>query len=331
MKTLNAFLKIHPLLVLACSTCLVAAQPTEEPRQPREPEPPSKPAPRELENRKQIGDAEGQAKYAHEAAANGDHVFKDRLAAIIARPGIQNLDDSLVIPKDGLDLKAAADTEDDLNVMAHILEKSVNSRNEGGVKAMGIVVHGPFGSGGSARNLYIEGYGALFFLDANFPLVPPSSKQDSQEKSEPNSEWEQARREMHEPPAQNFNYDWGNSSLRGPSEKYSEEKVENLKRNIASALKNAAHIRRLKGDENVVVVVYGRSQAAVGGRSETIRTGGGGFGGGGGGGFSVGTRVNQEGKTSKLIIRAKKSEIESFQKDKLSLDEFRNKLNIQIF
>ena len=75
---------------------------------------------------------------------------------------------TLVLPKDG-QLKNQADTEEDLNVMAHILEKAAASRDERNARAVGIYYHSLFGASSPMRNLYLEGYGAIFFMSVNYP------------------------------------------------------------------------------------------------------------------------------------------------------------------
>ncbi len=246
---------------------------------------------------------------------------------------------SLVVPRKESDPKSMADTEEDLSVMSHILDKAASTRDEKGTRAMGISVHG-YRSSAIPRSLYLEGYGALFFLNVNFPLLPPAArKDDSQPKEETNTEWENARRELFQPSSFSsdlpkfyaFDTDGAFAFSNGSAaEEYDADKVEDLKKNLVGALKNAVHIRKLGNDEMVTIIVSGRSPASD--SKSTVRR------------SSSGTGHNpnvwvtpkisgssNETKGTRLVLRAKKSDIESFQKDKLSLDDFRKQVTIMIY
>jgi hypothetical protein len=247
---------------------------------------------------------------------------------------------SLVIPKDSPDAKSISETEEDMSVMARILEKAANDKGRKSEReAMGIGVVGMSGSS-SPRNLYIDGVGALFFLNVNYPLLPPATKEQAPEsKSESDSEWKRTHDELYSPQSSssdfNFNFTPFESgtyvySPGGPAEEYDEDKVTELKENLTTALKNASHIRRLKGDDTVTVIVTGRnpgSSARVTARrsqnsfssSSSVSS------------WSSTSRSGSQAPAARLIIRAKRSDIESFQKDKLSADDFRKKVTMFIY
>jgi hypothetical protein len=247
---------------------------------------------------------------------------------------------SLVIPKDSADVKNLTETEEDMSVMARILEKAVNDKgrkSEHG--AMGITVIGMGGSG-APRNLYIDGFGALFFLNVNFPLLAPAAKEQTPEsKSETDSEWEKTKNELYRPhnPGPDLTLDFTpfesgayvyNTS--GPAEEYDEDKVTELKENLTAALKNASHIRRLKGDETVTVIVTGRNPGS-GTRVVTRRSQNGSSSSSSSSSWSSTSRSGSQPPVARLVIRAKRSDIESFQKDKLSADDFRKKVTMFIY
>jgi len=246
---------------------------------------------------------------------------------------------SLVIPKDSPDAKSIGETEEDMSVMARILEKAANLKGRKSEReAMGIAVGLP--GSGSPRNLYIDGFGALFFLNVDFPLLPPATKEQAPEsKSESDSEWKRTHDELYSPQSSssdfNFNFTPFESgtyvySTGGPAEEYDEDKVTELKENLTAVLKNASHIRRLKGDDTVTVIVTGRnpgSSARVTARrsqnsfssSSSVSS------------WSSTSRSGSQAPAARLIIRAKRSDIESFQKDKLSADDFRKKVTMFIY
>ena len=242
---------------------------------------------------------------------------------------------TLVIPKDAGDAKNLTEVEEDLNVMAHILDKAATGDSKAS-RAMGITVFGRTpGFGGSSPNLYIEGYGAVFFVNVNYPLLPaPDKEADTEVKEKKPSEWDEAKREMTGPAAGGadtfFSFSEGFDRQfvweGGSAAAYDAAKVEDLKGDIIAALKNASHIRKLKPDEVVTVVVTG---ASAGGGGRTIK------GSGNKPGLpkeeplviemKAGERAPAPGK---LVLRTRKSDAEAFQSGKLNLDEFKKKVTV---
>jgi DNA-directed RNA polymerase subunit F len=246
---------------------------------------------------------------------------------------------SLVIPKDSADVKSLTETEEDMSVMARILEKAANDKGrKSQPEAMGIGVFGTSGSG-SPRNLYIDGFGALFFLNVNYPLLPPTTKEQAPEsKTETDSEWEKTKNELYRPQSTgadlSFNFTPFDSgtyvyTTGGPAEEYDEDKVTELKENLTAALKNASHIRRLKGDDTVTVIVTGRNPGSS--TKVTARRSQNGSSSSSSSSSWSTSRSGSQPPAARLIIRAKRSDIESFQKDKLSADDFRKKVTMFIY
>jgi hypothetical protein len=233
---------------------------------------------------------------------------------------------TLIIPKENTDPKSLGELEEDLSVMSRVLEKAAGP-NEKARNAMGISVHRRIFSGGGPRNLYIEGYGALFFLNVNFPLLPPpTEKAEAPAKPETSSEWEEARREVSGPNTFPFNGSppgFGTWSGGGETaEEYDASVVDGLKQDLVSALKNGAYIRKLKPDEFVTVIVSGRANlvpAPAGarmGRRPDARSASG---------------SPTPAHDTKLIVRARRSDIEAFQKDKITADEFKKKASVIVY
>ena len=228
-----------------------------------------------------------------------------------------------------------------MSVMARILEKAANDKGKKSEhEAMGIGVFGMAGSG-TPRNLYLDGFGALFFLNVNFPLLPPATKeQASESKTETDSEWEKTKNELYRPPNPgsdfSFNFtpfDSGSYvyTTGGPAEEYDEDKVTQLKENLAAALKNASHIRRLKGDDTVTVIVTGRNPGS-GAKVVTRHSQNGSSASSSSSSSSWSTsRSGSQPPAARLLLRAKRSDIESFQKDKLSPEDFRKKVTMFVY
>ena len=353
----NRMKSIISLATLAVALNTAPAQPAHTPAAPSEPprpQRPARPALAESSSSAQFDRAAEQFDAAQMAFAKANTAVEKSWA--IAGGGPSSASHSLVIPRDGSDAKTLEDCEEDLNVMARILDKAASRRPDKGRNAMGISVYGGvFGESGAPRNLYVEGYGALFFLNVNYPLVaPPAKEAEAEPKEDTSSEWEETRRELYQPssggpilgeiPIMSRLYDTG----AGPGQEYDTEKVEDLKQGLIAALKNAAHIRKLKSDETVTIVVTGRSggpepkvfmkKSGSGGGGSSSSSSGGGGGGGGSAGYTdrlagVIQKVPRVGggRGSKLILRAKRSDLEALQKDKLTLEEFRKKVSLQVY
>lgn len=239
---------------------------------------------------------------------------------------------TLVVQTSSPDATAIADAEEDLSVMALILRKATGgSRADDKNFAMGIEV---FGSSSGARNIYVENYGALFLLGVRFPLVAPQEKADEiAAKEEPDSDWDEARNEFLRAERNTFELQlervWtGVNQLRGDrltSEEYDADKVEDLKTGLLEALKNATHIRALKPEEFVTVVIQGAEAMRV---EKTV-------GRAPGGGVNVKVTSSKRGDTRRgetvMTIRVKKSDVDSFAKGNLDLAGFKKKASIQTY
>ncbi len=254
-------------------------------------------------------------------AAAGVGTFRGpfRGQALMARPVTPK---ALVVRTATPEPKAQAALEEDLAVMAHLLEKALDELPGGqprSMNALGIEVAFP-GGAGAVRSLYLDNYGALFFLHVGFPVVGPSEKQP-QEKPTGDSAWEDARQELY------------GRRLRGaavgePTEEYSPEKVERLKQTLLETLKNATNIRELKPDEFVTVWVLGgvtgnpamhiwelknNPPGTLGGNIEFVEP-----------------QTAVSGRTV-LTLRARKSEIDAYAKGSLTPEEFAKRARITTY
>jgi len=235
----------------------------------------------------------------------------------------EDQDRTLVLLRETGDSEKQSDIEDDLKVMTHILDKASTSPNERKARSVGIWFRSPFGGSPALRNMYVEGYGVVFFLHVNYSLTPPPSKPDDADaKVERDSDWEKARRELSSPRHSHnelLSEEFGSEPKPGgPLSEYDADKVEALQKNLAEALKNAVHIRALKTDETVTIVVTSRSPSPRPAKVKPYKAPG------------TGSAVAKAGSREKLVMRAKKSDIEAFQKDKLSLEAFRKKLSVSL-
>lgn len=237
----------------------------------------------------------------------------------LTRPG--GASRALIVRSSDTDPKTQAALEEDLAVMSHLLNKSLEDLPGGGGhgnKVMGIDV---FFTPGAAplRSLYLDNYGAVFFLSVNFPLLAPTEKH-IEEKPAGDTAWEEARQEL-----------YGQHLTGGPTgelnEEYSQEKVDKLKQTLFDTLKNAANIRGLKPDEFVTLWVCGGSSRG-GGRFRVIKNnpasalGGNVFG---------ADQVFPGAKPTILTIRVRKSVIDDYAKGKVSPDDFQKRAQLAAY
>jgi len=239
---------------------------------------------------------------------------------------------ALLIPKDDADPEAFANAEEDLNIMALILEKAVAQQSDDDhKKVMGIdMLFG--GNSSSPRSLLIEGYGAVFMLRTKLALTPPPKpKTETKPKESATSEWDDVRRELYGPSEWDREYREFSKAFKGipgfgsSSEEYDEQKVEQLKGAVVEALKNAANIRHLKGDNTVTVVVTGSVSGPTGfvsRRDENKND-------------SRRVEVRREARSdnsrgSVMLVQAKKSDIDAFAKDN-NQDQFKKKVKIRVY
>ena len=207
------------------------------------------------------------------------------------------------------DPKTQAALEEDLAVMSHLLNKSLEDLPGGpphGNKVMGIDVF--FTGSAPLHTLYLDNYGALFFLNVNFPLLAPAEKH-AEEKPTGDTAWEEARQELY--------------GQRGPGEgtweeEYSQEKVDRLKETLFDSLKNATTIRGLKSDDFVTICVSGGTSA----KTARFRVAKNNPPGTLGGNIIAADQAPRSPRRTVMTIRARKSEIDDYAKGKLSPEEF---------
>jgi hypothetical protein len=230
---------------------------------------------------------------------------------------------SLIIQSSDPDPKTYANIEEDLNVMYRILSKS-RKQDDGGF-GLGAFLSGSSGSG--VKSMYIEGYGAVFMLNVRFPLVAPQPPEEQAKPKENTSEeWERAKRELSSRNTLELDLERAWTHAIGPAgEEYDAQKVEDLTVSVLESLKNATHIRNLKSDEFVTVAILGAEgppqRISVGNEDEDGKP-------------KRKTRIETMGAPrgeSTMTIRAKKSDIDDFAKNKLNLDAFRKKAKMLVY
>ena len=198
----------------------------------------------------------------------------------------------------------------DLNIMCRIFDKELGLATKVGQdKVLSIMLHhlqgsvaelskqAPtfFGEGSrETKGMYLEGYGAVFLIKVNFQLAAPPQAEEPEKKADESRDlvWKQTEQELYEPEKLE-------KKEGAVDQAYDESKVEDLKEKLVRTLKHAANVQSLKAGEQVIVTVRG-SQAA-------------------------------SGPAKVLSIRAKKSDVDAFAKGQLTLDQFRQKVQILMY
>jgi len=233
----------------------------------------------------------------------------------------------LVIPTAEMKPDEIDAINEDLSIMARILDKSIDQRRTlriGGGYGGGMGRHTGmdeffipmFYTGGKSPTeaLYLRGYGALFLTGVNFPLSPSPDASEEEPEEDVDSEWMQTKREIYTPYEDRLaDLEEIGRRSRSQAEEYDSEKVEQLKRTITRTLKHATNIRSLQADESVTVVVKGLTSVQ---KSEVKNTK---------------SNIVEVDSGEFMTVRAKKSDIDAFAKDQIDYDQFHTRVQIFIY
>jgi hypothetical protein len=224
----------------------------------------------------------------------------------------------LVIPTSEMKPNEIDAINEDLSIMARILDKSIGQRGTLRSRHTGaedFFVH-MFSAGqrNSSEALYLRGYGALFLTGVNFPLSPPTDAPMEEPEEDVDSVWMQTKQEINTP------YEDRRADLEDighryhtQAKEYDREKVEQLKRTITRTLKHATNIRSLQPDESVTVVVRSLTPTQ---KSEVKNENG---------------EIVEVDSGNFMTISAEKSDIDDFAGGEIDYDQFLQKVRIIIY
>jgi len=176
----------------------------------------------------------------------------------------------LVVPGPDLKLEDLAGITEDLTVMCRIFDKALypSGRSTRGRSAYARTGDVPLlgrllaQQGDRTQGLYLDGYGAVFFVQVDFPLVgPPQEKEGAKPEEPADRVWSQTMNELRgqqEP---------RDAAATGPA--YDAQKVESLKAALTKTLRHAANLRVHPQDQ--ITVVVGSQGAARGSAQEHLR------------------------------------------------------------
>jgi len=223
-----------------CSTFGQTVAPAPKPGTPQNPAPPVALSPPSITLQETKKGRATQA-LAGNLAVNGS-VYRTTTSADAIPP--------LVIQFSSTNEALIQDWEEDLSVMTQIIEQSLQRAAEEDLadfKISRVLISG----NRSVRPLYLEGFGALFMIKVNFPVVPPT-KIDEEKTDRSESEWDKARHELY----RRRQASWMAGNVESGAD-YDSDQVDTLKKELIQALKNASNFRHLKSDEYISITVFG--------------------------------------------------------------------------
>jgi hypothetical protein len=229
-----------------------------------------------------------------------------------------------------VDPKSQDTIEEDLNVMSLLFQKKLEqiaSENSLTFK-MGIPL---LLRSGQRRidSLYLEGFGAIFNLRVNLPLMPPPvSKTNETDQFASTNEWSQARAEFYG----TADAAWTSSTMASGAMPYDAEQVDALRGAILEILRQASNIRCLKPEESIVVTIQGGERALSrytpdqpgweGARSAVDPAAGQPV------IDNVPNAKDRAGRKTLMTFRVKKSDVDAFAKGQINTEQFQQKTAI---
>lgn len=166
----------------------------------------------------------------------------------------------------------------------------------------------------STQGLYLDGYGAIFFIPVDFPLTPPRQEQTPVE-SEPSTDplWSQTANELRGVPEQRADT---------PRRQYDAQKVENLKTAVIGVLRHASNLRtgKTRRPQDVIDVVISTRMSQADHREWMFRSG------------APQQVVDPAGSAPELptvlILRTTKIDVDALAKGDLTQEQFTEKVQI---
>ncbi len=225
------------------------------------PEPPPLP-PRLHDSEVSVRDAVNSAMREAERAVQEAARAGRRFAAGLRGGGSPNV---LVMSGGPEDAAAVDALSEDLAVMSRILrEKALGGGETKGPWGLGV----PFGDRGPEA-MYLEGFGALFLLNVDFPLVQPEEGVRTKSASVEDETWERARQDLRGVRESRVELElrdlFGEDGVE-----YRAARVQELRTALTEALRHARNIQRLKDGDTIAVAVFGPAPRG-GGQTVEVR------------------------------------------------------------
>jgi hypothetical protein len=222
----------------------------------------------------------------------------------------------LVIPNADMNDEDIYAITEDMNIMARIFDKKLGQRNLSSRRYLGggeyFVEIFSKDTDHMTEAIYLQGYGALFLCDVSFPLSPPPEGLKEEQQQVEDELWTETKRDLNKPYEDRFAELEKFRQMHTQSAKYNSEKVADIKRTLIQTFKHAANIRSLQPNEWVSVVVRGPVSTTLQPKALNERK----------------AALPSLSTTTSMTLRAKKSDIDSFQNDKLNYEQFSQHVRI---
>ena len=222
----------------------------------------------------------------------------------------------LLIPNAQMKPEDAAALIEDMTIMSRIFEKRLadNHFTPAGSRYWDARGGNPFSRFLSkdtytTEAIYVEDFGSLFLIDVDFPLSPPPQVDADIPGDDTDRVWAAMREDMYHP-------EDSRRRKQEQKEQYDAEKIDDLQRTLIKGLKHAANIRDLKAKESVTIMVRGSDITVPLAKDESPLA-------------AEYRRMTGELTTVQptfLTIRAKKPDIDSFAKNELDYNQFRQRI-----
>ena len=218
----------------------------------------------------------------------------------------------LVIPAGGMSTETLAELRKDMHIMCQIFDRRLEEAN---LRPAGRPRMFAPNDRRTTRGVYLPGFGPVFLLEADFPLLSGPEKEEPPVEESGDALWLEVKQQMEGKPVPN-------ASGRAAPE-YDEMKVEKLRSTLTTAMKHAANFRHLEPNDRIVVIAVNSSNAAAGAGHVMF-----------GGAYGQSTPIlPTTGPTALqvLALQATKANVDAYAEARLTDDQFREEADIATY
>lgn len=219
----------------------------------------------------------------------------------------------LVIPPTGMSAETVAELRKDMHIMCQIFDRRLEEAN---LRPSGRPrMFAPNNGGTTTRGVYLPGFGPLFLLEADFPLLPGPAKAEPAVEESGDALWLEIKQQMENQAAPN-------APARVAPE-YDATTVEKFRRTLTKAMKHAANLRHVDPDNQIVVVAVNGSKTVPNGPGILFSNAY---------GQSVPVLPTTEPTTLQVMaLRATKADLDAYAGAQLTDDQFRERTGIATY
>ena len=159
---------------------------------------------------------------------------------------------------------------ENMQTMALILKKKqemgATDASFGLIKSSDYRIYNLAGAAGEVQAIYLKGYGALFLMTVDYPLLAPVEKKVEPKEKAGDVVWEKARQEIKSGKQGVFSIAQGSyllSTNKKSAQEYNQEKVEKLKQTLLESLRHAGNMGHVDSSEWITIHITGAGQPIV--------------------------------------------------------------------